>query len=493
VRAESYKNRLINDLLLLLSGAIVYLCSVYKFGLGVTDDSVNYLSAASTLPDHILKADGTPFVEWPPLYPLILSLYKLTGISVVKFTGILHGIVYVLNLIISSRLLQSVLKSRYIYVIALLYLLFSVPLLQSHIFIWSEGIFIFLLLLNLSVLVKYLETDRFIYFICLILLSMLMCLQRKTGLFFTVNFGIALMIFIKNKTFIKKSIYAGLYIFLSLSPFLLWTLRRYEASGRVFELAYLQPDKIFSDMKDLTDVISSWVLPDEIAWSIRLMIFIIAAAMLLLYFWRSPIAFREVFDNMLIKVCFVSFAGYLVLLPLVFIYVQGQKIDNRVLSPAYIIILMFVFLLIDRIISLRSKVTMLKTGLLMIITLGLCYPVIRTIYHIKLWNSDGPGGYNSAPLRNSPMIRWLEENGNSKPIMSNNVYVLNYYLNYRSAIQREIVPPNKTGPDESFLLVSFNDHKDFDFDYLSDGKYSYQKSAIIYKSNEGTVRLIAKK
>jgi hypothetical protein len=498
VRPELFKNRTFNDLLLLLTGGIVYLLSVYKFGLGVTDDSVNYLSAANTLPGHILKVDGTPFIEWPPLYPLILSLYKLTGISIVNFTAIVQGIVFVLNLIITGRLLQPVLRSRYIYFIAILSLLFSTPLLETHIFVWSEGIFILLLLLSLSVMVKYLETDRRIYFISFVLLSLLMCLQRKTGLFFTINFGIALMVFIKNKTFLKKSFYTILYMFIAMAPFMLWTFRRYKVSGRVFDLAFLKPDRIFSNLKDLGDVISSWVLPDEIPLSARMMIFIIAAVALSIYLARSPIVFRELFDPMLIKVCFILLAGYLILLPVVFIYIQGQKIDDRVLSPVYIIILMFVFLFTDRIISQKAETGILKRGILLVITLSLFYPAIRSIHYIKKLNDDGPGGYNSAYLRNSPMIQWLGMNETTRPIMTNNVYVLNYYLNYRSTLQREIVLPDKTGPAESFLLVSFNDSgrsdlKDYDFDYLTDGKYQYKKSQLVYKSNEGTVRLIEQK
>jgi hypothetical protein len=478
-------NILVKNLFILLSGAIIYVLSVYKFGLGITDDSINYLSAASSFPPNFLKTNGTPFVEWPPLYPVILSLYKITGISVAGFAGIINGIAFILNLFLASKLLYAVIKSKYIYYTALLFLLFSVPLLQSHVFIWSEGVFILLLLLTLSAMVKYLDTDKYIYFIILIFLSILMSLQRKTGLFFTINFGIILFTLSKDKSFIKKIICTSLYISISTLPFILWTFRKYTILGRVFESAFLKPEKIILNIKQLLNVLSSWVIPAEISLDIRLSVIVFAGISIIILLVKSSTQFKEIFNSTLIKVSFISFVGYLLLLPIVFIYIQGENIDDRILSPVYILVFMFLFLFLDNIIALLSYRYLLKKSILVIITLSLCYPVLRTIYHIKKWNTYGTGGYNSIGLRNNKMIKWLKENETSEPVMSNNEYLVNYYLNYASVPQRRIIHANIPVKEKRFLLVCFASplNKDINFNYLTNGK-------VLYKSNEGTISLI---
>jgi hypothetical protein len=472
------------DILLLLTGGIIYLLSVYNFGSGITDDSINYLSAASSFPNELLKVDGTLYVEWPPLFPILLSLYKLTGMSAADFAMIFQGIVFVLNLILTGRLLQPAIHSRYIHFIAMVFLVFSIPLLQSHVFIWSESAFIFLLLLNVYVLVKYLETEKIIYFVYLIFLSMLMSLERKTGLYFIINFGISLLILSPQKSLTKKCLYSFFYMSIAVLPFILWTFRKYKISGRVFESAYIKPEKLAVNLEQLLNTISSWLLPNEIPLAIRISVIIIFI-FLIFYIFRSHINLSLVFKGTLIKVSFISLAGYLILLPLTFIYIHGETMDDRILSPVYIIGLMSAFLFIDSILENVPANYPAKKGLMILMTISLCYPIMRTIYHIKKWNTYGTGGYNTSTLKNSKMIAWLKTHETSMPIRSNNVYLLNYYLNYCNETHRKIT--NGNIKDNSFLLVSFSPslNKNHDFNYIG-------KEEILYKTNEGFVILIKK-
>jgi len=474
------------DIFLLLSGGGIYIFSVAKFGSGVTDDSINYLSAASSFPNALLKVDGSPYVEWPPLYPVLLSLFKLTGMTAAGFAMAFQGIVFVLNLLLTGRLLQSVLKSNYIHFIALVFLVFSIPLLQSHVFIWSEPVFILLLLINISVLVKYLETEKLIYFISLIFLSMLMSLQRKTGMYFTINFGIILVLYNPNKSLIKKCLFSLVYMFVSVVPFVLWTWRKYQIAGRVFESSYFKMEKITGNFLELLNTLSSWILPNEIPFSIRISLIIISI-LFIFYLSRHYINLKSIFNNILFKVIFISFAGYLILLPITFVYIQGETIDDRILSPAYILGLVLFFGLIDGILFQLPDNYIAKKGVMMIVIISLCYPVTRTIYHIKKWNTNGTGGYNTITLINSPMIHWLKDYDATLPIRTDNEYILNYYLNYRTNFHREILPTAKAINSDSSLLVCFDPplNKDRDFNYIGNGK-------ILYKSKEGTVSLIKK-
>jgi hypothetical protein len=54
-----------------------------KYGIGVSPDSVGYISTAQSLLNrtgfHLFN--GEPFVQWPPLYPLLLAALGLLGIN----------------------------------------------------------------------------------------------------------------------------------------------------------------------------------------------------------------------------------------------------------------------------------------------------------------------------------------------------------------------------------------------------------------------------
>ncbi|MDQ1331246.1 MAG: hypothetical protein QG578_1514 [Thermodesulfobacteriota bacterium] len=61
-------------LLLSVAGALVVFFGTSQFGIGISPDSVNYISCARELirGNGFLSYEGTPFTLWPPLYPVLL-------------------------------------------------------------------------------------------------------------------------------------------------------------------------------------------------------------------------------------------------------------------------------------------------------------------------------------------------------------------------------------------------------------------------------------
>src|SRR5262245_63939659 len=58
-----------------LAGVVLVLVMGARAGPGVTPDSVTYLSTAESLraDGSFRRYDGAPYVEFPPLYPLVLA------------------------------------------------------------------------------------------------------------------------------------------------------------------------------------------------------------------------------------------------------------------------------------------------------------------------------------------------------------------------------------------------------------------------------------
>jgi hypothetical protein len=63
-------------------------------GVGITPDSVTYLSAAASLSEacSLLEADGAPLSTFPPLYPVVLAGLHLAGIPFPVGVPVLNGL-----------------------------------------------------------------------------------------------------------------------------------------------------------------------------------------------------------------------------------------------------------------------------------------------------------------------------------------------------------------------------------------------------------------
>src|SRR5688572_11016985 len=130
---------------MILSAAIIVLSLVIQFyvtncGLLLTHDSLEYLSAAIGFREHgvLTGTDGTPYVFWPPLFPLILSFFKDAPTVMVWINLALSGCVGVLISRLGSRHLTDVrLRTAFLasWMLGIHQLLISV-------FLWSELIFL---------------------------------------------------------------------------------------------------------------------------------------------------------------------------------------------------------------------------------------------------------------------------------------------------------------------------------------------------------------
>jgi hypothetical protein len=143
-------------------------------GLLKTPDSCNYLSAAESSRDSFvfLSPDGTRYDQWPPLFPIIL----------IALADYWYWIQLILIAWISMLLINEVRKIIKDDVVALVCqcsIILGVHLLMIGVFLWSELLFLLLLIY----FIKAIEKD---HFIAAIILGFFLCLQRNAGLYFVI-------------------------------------------------------------------------------------------------------------------------------------------------------------------------------------------------------------------------------------------------------------------------------------------------------------------
>ena len=163
-------------------------------GLLYTPDSCSYMAATKTF-------DG--YLHWPPLFPVVLfvfgSVWYWMQLLITGAIGIL--VINQTKKMIADPVLQ---------LLCLISIMLGVHLLMIGVFLWSELLFVLILLC----FVKALEEDRFVL---AIILGFLLCLQRHAGLFFVIGAAVwmwdlrrsLLLLFISSSGFVAWNIYAS--------------------------------------------------------------------------------------------------------------------------------------------------------------------------------------------------------------------------------------------------------------------------------------------
>ena len=76
--------------------ALIYLFTRHS-GIGVSPDSVTYISVASNIHDHraLIDFHGDPLIDFPAFYPLFLSSVQwITGIDCLRSGPALNGLLF---------------------------------------------------------------------------------------------------------------------------------------------------------------------------------------------------------------------------------------------------------------------------------------------------------------------------------------------------------------------------------------------------------------
>lgn len=171
-------------------------------GLLMTPDSRNYLSAAKSFQESFvfLSPDGTRYDQWPPLFPIILIALK----------DYWYWIQLILTAWISILLVgevNKVIKDNIIAFVCQCSIILGVHLLMIGVFLWSELLFLLLLIY----FIKAIEREDLV---TAIIFGFFLCLQRNAGLFFVTAAAIWLWD-------IRKS---TLLFLLSASGFWVWNI-----------------------------------------------------------------------------------------------------------------------------------------------------------------------------------------------------------------------------------------------------------------------------
>lgn len=405
-------------LVLSLGGILLSLLSTSLYGAGLSPDSVYYISAARNIAggNGVTSFDSTPFILWPPLYPMLLAIpaliFNLDPLaSAPIINAILFGfIVYFAGLLLSRHLFSSV-------VFALLggaVILFSLILQDIATMAWSETLFIFLALVFLVYLEKFLVKKDRTSFIILSLAVSLACLTRYIGISLILTGLVALFFFFRENLRVKLY-FIIIFIFISVIPIGIWVTRNYLISGTLF--GERNPSVLtFSQNIGFTcNILLNWgYFPPKGLSERRVFLIIIIALTCFFAVFIGKANLSRLRTHLIqvgpIALYILFYISFLLYSSTTYAF---EQINWRYLSPIYVpatILLLFYFEVLLE--PFREHISLLIVNgvqVLVIIIWLFCYPIKGTKKYTSIWMKWGTGGYSQREWRESELIRYLQQ------------------------------------------------------------------------------------
>ncbi|WMJ73681.1 hypothetical protein RCC89_10975 [Cytophagaceae bacterium ABcell3] len=476
---------------ILYSGLVtlVFLLLTRNFGLGIEIDAVHFLYAAQNIPTKFTKPNNDFFIDWPPLYPLVLSIYQLGApkIPILDFTKYLHLFLILVSGLSSLYLLATFVKEKaYLYLASLVFA-FSFPLLLVHIFAWSEPLFITILMLIMVCIVRLQKSTNHLPFCFLLPLIFLLIMQRKSGIMFVPGIALVLLT-LPNKAFKTKIIYSGFAALTGVVSYGLWQYYRKKFTGHMFGEAYWDLERLYLNPLETIDQLSTWFLPHQIPAYVRVSTLIVLA----FFLYKSNIVkgiFSEVNKSTVLKTALFLSGSYLIVLNLVLVYVHiADDFDDRILAPAYLpifILLIGMAYLIDQK-KFTIKIRNISIPILLVFACWMLYPTMRTAKHIIYLNQDGTGGYNHQTWNKNLVVQKAKTLESGVPIISTDNYALLYQINIKEQNNRDI---RFSIPESPFYFIDFFNNSDLPPEIIE--KINNLPSRIVYQNKEGKILLIS--
>jgi hypothetical protein len=155
-------------------------------GIGLSPDSIVYLSTAQNIHDHGLINDysNQPMMDFPAGYPLFLSgLIFVTGHSVPWFGPLLNGLLFGLLIWLCGWMMDRFSRpSRWYKWPILIFILLSPCLLEVYSMIWSETLFLLLSVLFMIGCYRYFQTHSIRALLGIAVIAGLSCITRYAGI-----------------------------------------------------------------------------------------------------------------------------------------------------------------------------------------------------------------------------------------------------------------------------------------------------------------------
>ena len=437
-------------------GMFLVLVRVSPYGVGVTPDSIAYISTARNLAagNGFIDRYGISYTHAPPLFPLLLALTGIFGPDPADTAGYVNAFLCGLAIFLSSLWLWQHLRARpaptsrtlqtYLLLWAAAVLVLSPPLSQIASFAWSEPLFILLTISALFTFNTFLDTGKRASLVLAAIFTALVCLTRYMGI--TIPATMLLLLLLRKDTLSKKTTDTVIYALIVGTPLSVWLLRNFLVSGTWTGARYPTQYSFLFNLKNMFVILAGWVLP--LPWIMEIdnslarlfsveeimpqQFLVLLIPTLLMFGIGAWICFTRLpLHHVRPIVLLATFTSvYLVFLIIAISVLETDLLNNRFLAPVYIPLLCIAVLFLDDFfhydlqrkllgtlrfpwvqnVYTEGRVAGLTVVLMALLSVWLWLPVNANVQHIRQAQENGLTGYNSRTWAESEIIAYMNEN-----------------------------------------------------------------------------------
>ena len=432
----------IKSIIIILSciGSSLVIISTLNYGIGLEPDSASYIAAARNLllGNGFVSFDAQPLTFFPPFYPILLALFSyIFGLDALFSAVLLNALLFGIIIYKSGMLLTKYLNSKSIIIIGVLAILLSEPIFSNSLWALSDLLFILLIIWYINYLVSYIEKKNLLSFIIIVIITALAALTRYIGITFLITTIITILIYSKDN--IRKKI-ASMFVYsvLSVIPISVWLIRNYIISETFAGDRGTSRFSFLTNIYRTIKVILNWCLPGY--FGEHKMFFVIILLTIVLF---GALLFRKIkyhalhlkFETPISLILILFITVYLFLLILAETFKAQSAIDSRLLSPIYIPIIFFSFIILQAYynsISSFRHYKLLRMAFFFFLIFGITNMCLSTFSIIKNHFNEGVG-YSGSLWKNYygvDLLKMISKNSiKDSFIYSNDPYSIYFFAN----------------------------------------------------------------
>ncbi len=426
-----------------VSGTGLILVREINYGVGLSDDSVEYISVAKSLleGEGFTRYYGGTLIRFPPSYPMILAGLSFFSLDPLDIAGPLNAVLFGLTILVVGRWLQQRLVSPLLALWGCLILTFSIPIADITSRAMSEPAYVLLSILALIQADNYIHKGTHSALIWASILTALACTIRFAG--FPIVAIVVLMLILNRNTTSKDRIrHIAMYSFISLVPVLIWMLRTYITYGKFAGNRTFEP---YSLSLVLEFLYSEVILQGDPIW---LFLPIVPLVILLA---SSYILSRANFSSSSSEplgfswhTVFLYFGFVLMHMLMLFgsFFYEILGYDSlkfhipRFMLPTYVPLLIGGLLIFDRMLN-HWQIRWLNISCIAVLLLSLVYQMSRNVGSIQASNDLG-FGYNNRRWAESEALQYVRDAELTGTVFSN--YVGPVYIHTDTLTKHRFLP-----------------------------------------------------
>jgi len=464
-------------------------------GIGISPDSVTYLSAARNFISGkgLVEFDGVPLVDFPAFYPVFLGIISfITRLDPLIFSPVLNGLLFASLIYSTGSLMNGFYYSSGWYKrIILSCFVLSPCLLEVYSMLWSETIFILLVIFFIVVAKTYFETYSIRPLVILGLIAALACVTRYAGVVL-VGTGGMLLILDANSPLPKRIRHLITFTLISFSLLLINLTRNVILSGFPTGARQKGNTPFLQNIYFFGSVLCDWLpIPrNDGMISIITIICMVICIIVFVVLFTNKSTYHS-FESIAASFCIV-YCGFMILSAT---FSRYEQFTSRLLAPIYIPLCWGLSYWIPKTANKFSGFK--KSG---IVALGLLF---AATFQNKQLSADyemydgvkdaGIPGYTEDPFPQSEIVSFIRQNKQIfKPgytIYSNAGDAVYFFTGLKARLLPQLVFPRQMNDfysEPHHYLVWFNDIDNPDVPSLNQ-ILEHKKMMLVRQFNDGSV------